>query len=620
MSQTIKNKNLSLSTSQKPFGGFHPPTSNTTYTPNQYFDVCMPNYSRGVVRLVGYMLRKTLGWCDVNGKPQETIIPISYESIIKEANISRRALKQAIEEAVKGDFVSFVRVPKPKRRGKNFVTGLLELKWDEEGKYTTDPKEFKGFFAKDGNRTYIPNEFFDVTVKLELLRVSKVVGTIIRNSIGFADKYGHRRKQIQLSISEIAYYSKLCNEKVDKAIKEAVEKSYICIVEKGFIDFSNSSNSKKSIYCLNWCDNTVYKNNGAKRQTSNEIDRGKKANEEINITVQKGKRDNKNIEAKKQTKCEQKGKRNIGKKANDLYKEIKQKNKTLKQQPVAVVKAYEELIKMGFKENPSLEIIKYQPSDKILEIITNQINWLTNRNVKVNKLGLLKKAIKENWSEPENIMNEDMNSKGATFAKYFYAGYAGNNEEPVTEPTDKEIIGAEKYINKLLNICPDEKYAKIWGKQFGQMFKSKFNNTNNNVYVSLLPALRSFGDKFYIQEKSKIQSRNKAKESLKRETHQEKFKGEYLEYLRLTEDTFKEDKREAYLEFLDVRKKQREEVENTPFSSSVWLEDFNKEETRIEAFQKHFLGEILDFWKWDEIFNQEKLDLSVLNIREKSSV
>ena len=61
------------------FAGFALPTSNTTYTPNQFFDVCLPHQSRGVVRLVGYMIRKTLGWCDAHGNPQEQIIPVSYQ-------------------------------------------------------------------------------------------------------------------------------------------------------------------------------------------------------------------------------------------------------------------------------------------------------------------------------------------------------------------------------------------------------------------------------------------------------------------------------------------------------------------------------------------------------------
>ena len=56
----------------KTFVGFALPTSNTTYTPNQFFDVCLPHSSRGVVRLVGYLIRKTLGWCDEQGRPRGT--------------------------------------------------------------------------------------------------------------------------------------------------------------------------------------------------------------------------------------------------------------------------------------------------------------------------------------------------------------------------------------------------------------------------------------------------------------------------------------------------------------------------------------------------------------------
>ena len=44
-------------------------SSNYIYCPNQYFDVCVPNCSRGAVRLVGHVLFKTLGWLDKNGQP-----------------------------------------------------------------------------------------------------------------------------------------------------------------------------------------------------------------------------------------------------------------------------------------------------------------------------------------------------------------------------------------------------------------------------------------------------------------------------------------------------------------------------------------------------------------------
>jgi hypothetical protein len=40
------------------------------------------------------------------------------------------------------------------------VSGLYELKWDERGDYTRDPTRFDGFFAGEGNRTYIANRLF----------------------------------------------------------------------------------------------------------------------------------------------------------------------------------------------------------------------------------------------------------------------------------------------------------------------------------------------------------------------------------------------------------------------------------------------------------------------------
>lgn len=70
------------------FEGFALPTSNTTYTSNQFFDACLPYRSRGVVRLVGYnMIRKTLGWCDAHGNPQNETIEFSYNELERKAGV-----------------------------------------------------------------------------------------------------------------------------------------------------------------------------------------------------------------------------------------------------------------------------------------------------------------------------------------------------------------------------------------------------------------------------------------------------------------------------------------------------------------------------------------------------
>src|SRR5947207_6474308 len=96
--------------SAEPFAGFALPTSNTTYTPNQFFDVCLPHSSRGVVRLVAFMLRKTLGWCDANGLPQAEQHTVSYADL-ERAGISREMIRQALTEAIEGQFIRCVRSP-----------------------------------------------------------------------------------------------------------------------------------------------------------------------------------------------------------------------------------------------------------------------------------------------------------------------------------------------------------------------------------------------------------------------------------------------------------------------------------------------------------------------------
>ena len=44
------------------FPGFPDFRANVTFVPLQFFTVVLPHRSRGCVRLVGYMIRRLLGW------------------------------------------------------------------------------------------------------------------------------------------------------------------------------------------------------------------------------------------------------------------------------------------------------------------------------------------------------------------------------------------------------------------------------------------------------------------------------------------------------------------------------------------------------------------------------
>src|SRR6186713_2473197 len=108
MTYLHSKQNTRTSRTLQTFAGFAAPTSNTTFTPNQFFDVCLPHYSRGVVRLVGYLIRQTLGWCDANGTPLHERIQVSYRELFESAGISRSMIRRSLDEAIKGGFIECV--------------------------------------------------------------------------------------------------------------------------------------------------------------------------------------------------------------------------------------------------------------------------------------------------------------------------------------------------------------------------------------------------------------------------------------------------------------------------------------------------------------------------------
>jgi hypothetical protein len=357
-----------------PFFGFTLPTSNTTYCPNQFFDVCLPHHSRGVVRLVGYMIRKTLGWCDANGDPQQERFAISYNELEKEAGVSRSEIRKAIDAGVRAGFINCLRKPSPKTAGRTSVTGTYVLRWDHGDGYVKDPKVFDGFFAGEGNRTYIPNEFFDVCLRSETLAVVKVVGSVIRFSIGFQNQWGFRRQQTSLSYRDIQRYAKIRDPKtLASAIRSAVASNYLNVVDTGYFDPNGGRTSCKGTYAIRWLNHPVNDSIGLKNPAAQTL--GKKQLEKPSGNGQKNP-------------------------AADRFEipsgiQITVTNKTLKQQP-AIAATYEQLKAEGFDAHAAEAIAQRYPAERI----ERQIRWLDQRPIKANRLGMLRAAIDQDWSEP----------------------------------------------------------------------------------------------------------------------------------------------------------------------------------------------------------------------------
>lgn len=187
--------------------------ANFIYCPNQFFDVCLRHSSRGTARLVAFTLLKTLQWLDQSGEPLETTIAVAHSQLISEAGISKGAIKPSLEDAFAGNFLEPIARGSAHRQGSKGTRQTCSLKWNPQD-YTTHPDEFDGFFMGEGNRTAVPMNFFTDIVPCESLAVIKVVGTVLRHTIGYQNQFGGRREHAELSVSTIQRYTGIKSRRI----------------------------------------------------------------------------------------------------------------------------------------------------------------------------------------------------------------------------------------------------------------------------------------------------------------------------------------------------------------------------------------------------------------------
>jgi hypothetical protein len=548
----------------RPFAGFAAPTSNTTFAPNQFFDACLPYHSRGVVRLVAYLIRKTLGWCDTQGNPQEEQISVSYRELITKAGISRDMIRQALNEAVAGHFIECVHEGRANSTGEVGQSACYQLRWDASPEYRKKPADFRGFYELQGNRTDIPNEFFDVIVPNEPLSVIKAVGSVIRFSIGFQAKHGRRRQQVALSYKEIERYARIGSPTdLSKALRTALEKNYLVRLEPGV--FSHRSDERKpAIYAVRWADDWHGQKNIAALDTS-----------EIRSSH---------------------GQKNEAAERSEIRSSIQTKpeNETNKQQVAPQTKAAELLKRTGFGAKAAIKLAESAP----LETIERQIEWLKDRAPSRNRLGLLRKAIEENWSEPMRVGTSQLvGNPGYVFAQHFYAAFSGNHADPVNEPSLRDCEAAGNFLNRL-NLVNPEVSASESGRALGKLAREQ-----RNPFPSLQLGLRQLGDRLFVRVK--VERKQAERETLENErrTILQTLESEYERFLRGEEEQIKSTQPEGYASFLDHRANEREKLARHPLwsRSPRWLELFDADQRRLSDLQRFF--RVPDFAKWHSSHN-----------------
>lgn len=591
MSRRNLQENQYISTekpaSEVAFDGFQALDANFVYCPNQFFDVCLPHYSRGTVRLVAYMLRQTLGWLNEHGEPVHEQVSIPYRRLISRAGISRGAIRSAIDEAVEGGFIRCIQAGTAKARGDAGQTAQYVLRWDESKSYSKSPKAFNGFYAGEGHRSPIPNAFFDQVVISEPLSVVKVVGSVLRHTVGYQSRFGGRRKQAPLSYSYIQRYANIADRTtLSQSLHRAIEVGYVHRIRKGRFDPSASDSDCAAIYAVRWRHEGVVSNILiGKADQGDVLDRFKNPTR-YGSTTRPGNR------SKNQTK------------EKTLVNNISKQQQRSSEQTAAanlVQESFRLLRKEGFDEQAA----SYLASNSQPYSVRRQIEWLKHRHPTRNRLGMLRRAIEGDWPAPDGVAGKvDTSSTFAQFASHFYASLAGNADRPVVLPTRSDMLAIEDFAGRLQKADANHLGPEDHGRAFGEYVRS--HKPAWMSVVSLRQAIRYFGDGFMNKQAKALASRKALKQKQRQARYLAQHTPKWHEYLTAKEEEIKTVRSDDYARFLAWRREQRRDLKDARFllRKQEAIARFDSEQGRLQQFQEFFSEHVLAFKAWDEKFNR----------------
>ena len=616
------------------FRGFPEFRSNVLYCPKQFFTVVVPNSSVNCIRVVSHMLRKTLGWVDETGEPVQERHEFSYREFEERAGIVQSGLQKAVDEALKAGFIKRAQRARIQKLGVHAKSAAYELLWDES-RYTDDLSQFKGFYLQNGyvddsgqnrvGRKNIPNVFFDYLIREENRALIRVVGTLLWYSIDWG-KGGERRTTVRKSLRNLVELTQLAKGSVVRALNEAIDKGYIERVEPGVFDLAGNQHGLVTVYGIKWTKDYTYTPDGLLESIGVEGERFKNETRPEPMDASKMRHgDSEETLQKRDTKKPSERFKNETRNASKTRHGERFKNETIRTtntsipntlinnnstspalQAVSVAAAEEALLNAGFEKKTASDLASAYPA----ETIFRQIAFLPRRRSPKNPLGMLRQAIVEDWAPPEKLQTADVGSSlGKSFAANFYAGYHGNSEAPVTDPSLADSEAAERFVKRLLEVSSKHEDVPAWGREFGQLVGRDHGQKRQSL-PALRLAIQRHGDDFYSRFREFFGSERKRAAQRAQEEHYKKCQPLYQGYLR--------------------GELVRHEAMNSPLFQTLVTEEneklrgfktnrigLNVEQIceqylagRLDRFQQLVILEeghgVLDLWAWDKKRNAEK--------------
>lgn len=559
------------------FAGFEPLGANFLYCPNQFFDVCLPHSSRGTVRLVAYLLRRTLGWLDHEGRPIEQRIAVTYTELIREAGISRGAIGDAVDAAIKARLVRRVARGRSKAMGDAGKSSSFELAWAEaDVAYTTDLRTFDGFFAGEGHRSPIPNAFFDVVVPAEPLAVVQVVGAVLRHTVGYQNQFGGRRGSAPLSYSYLQRYTGIGGRRhLADALFTALGKGYVQCVREGAFGIDADGDPQAAHYAVRWAANAERNASVGSEREPAILTRAQQR------SVQNG---HQAIGPKREPIERSKKGTRIGSRtapANRFKQGTEEKTSskdTLKQQQheADAAAARDLLMREGFDASAADRLAAAASVDEIRQ----QVTWLPRRRPTRNRLGMLRQSILESWPEPQAV--DEKTSRGATFARFFLASLGGNAGAPVAEPSGADAEAGERFASRLAEADPAGFDVERSGRRFGAFVREA--TMAGRPPHSFSAAVRAHGDRFLARSGSRPTRASRAA---------------YHVYAAQRVEQLRTDKAVDWASFEAWRARERERYVRGPGAASpdalAWFDSDAKFYEHVASF---FEGHVLPFARW----------------------
>lgn len=577
------------------FPGFPDFRANVTFVPIQFFTVVVPHCSRGCVRIVGHALRRLLGWVDEHGNPTQELVRFTYRELIERAGVSRDSIAEALRETIDKGFLRCVQEPKSDRPGQPAQSGVYEIHWDSEGRYTDNPAEFHGFYYPEAAvipvaeagaiahrpkaaRKNIPNAFFDVLLPAERLSVIRVVGAMMFYSIQWGPG-GERKVPVTLSISELSRLTRLSRQHVHEAVTEARERGYIEMIDGGSFD---PHHSRAATYAIRWVRSAP---------------KGRLFSEEQPVRTGEPPPVGKGAQKRSEkVNGEESEKVNTVRIKTDLKtQETTAADSSGVSPPVAAVSGFELLVKTGFDPPTAQRLARRRP----LEVIQRQIDWLPLRHSTRNRLGLLLRAIEGDWCKPDGAPEAEDLQLGRLFARHYYAAYHGNPGEPVAEPLGKDTQTAARFVERLLAVERDPKRVPDWGRRFGARMREK-HRTDAKARPHLSAALVLYGDEFLRLLCQESSGREREALGRSRSERQTALMPAYLDFLRIEEERLQQADPARYAKFAEERRVTRQRMTGGLFLASAdTLARFDSDTSRLLAFAEAFVDRVPDFWRWE---------------------